>query len=254
MRSLLLLLLIAALAGGVLLWVSRSETETPDDAWESLDDPLEEGFVAPRKGAGEDPEGGLPAIAESPRGLPRILPPEAAIEDMRDALAITKRSEKTTALRSAYESIGRIAQQPRILEGLQRYAVAVEDPLVRGVVYAALGANTSGPSRAWLAERLKDGPTLVDRVGALLGLAYDAGATEAFAAVFGGLPHLAGALPERLDVRDGLAVLLAALETDPSETDARTDVAAVLKASLAKHPTWFANERAALLRLTEGQK
>jgi hypothetical protein len=246
------LLLLGVLAGGVLVWVSQGETESPDDTWDPLDEGL--GAPPPRKRSGDEPGESAPAIAASPRGLPRILPPGAAIEDVRDALAVTKRSETVAMLQMAYDSIGRIAQQPRILTGLQRYALAVEDPQVRGAVYAALGANTSGPSRAWLAARLKDGPTLVDRVGALLGLAYDAGATEAYAEVFGGLPHLPGALPERLDVRDGLAVVLAALEKDPSEALARGDVAAVLRASLAKHPKWFAKERAAMRRLSEDAK
>ena len=55
-------------------------------------------------------------------------------------------------------------------------------------------------------------------------------------------------------MRDGLAVVFTALEKDPSEALARGDVAAVLRASLAKHPKWFANERAAMRRLGEDAK
>lgn len=237
MRVVLLLLLTALLAGGLLLWLdSREDATGGEDLILSLEDG---GPDEPRPLADQDEPATTPtATAPTAHGVPRILPPDAAIEDVRDALALTDAEARAGALAAAYASIGRIAAGPRILAGLQRYAVALDDPRVRGVVYAALGANTSGPSHAWLARQLASGPALEDRLGALLGLAYDAQAPAVPVAALGGLPCRRGALPKRVDVREALPALLTALEGA-----AVRDALPVLEASLAEHGGWYAASR-----------
>lgn len=233
MRAAPTLLLVAALAAGALWWLgSQGDAPPADDTLLAFDDDE----PAPKEvGTPETPRTVPTAATPSERGMPRILPPDAAIEDIRDALALKDAAAREASLRAAYGSIGRIAQAPRILVGLQRHAVTVEDARVRGATYAALGANTSGPSHAWLARKLADGPALEDRIGALLGLAYDANGSERTAAALGGLPHKSDALPKRVDVREALPRVLASLEGD-----ALLDVLPVLEASLEAHDGWFA--------------
>ncbi|MDF1701764.1 MAG: hypothetical protein P1V36_11465 [Planctomycetota bacterium] len=243
MRIALLLLLTALLAGGLLLWLdSREDTTGGEDLILSLEEGRPD---EPRGPADQDEPATTPtATAPTAHGVPRILPPDAAIEDVRDALALGDADARTAALAAAYGSIGRIAAGPRILAGLQRYAIALDDARVRGVVYAALGTNTSGPSHAWLARQLASGPALEDRLGALLGLAYDAKAPVAVVAALGGLPCRQDALPKRVDVREALPALLTALEGA-----AVRDALPVLEASLAEHGAWYAASREAIERL-----
>ena len=58
-------------------------------------------------------------------------------------------------MQAAYDAITRIAKQDRVLEGLQRYVLRVEDPLARGIVFAALGANRDARNIEWLRARLE---------------------------------------------------------------------------------------------------
>lgn len=235
-----LLLLLAVGAGGALVWFSQRAAEEPEDGFLL---PVDDAPRTPPKRA-ETPDERPVASAPSASGLPRILPPDAAVEDIRDALARKEPKAREAALQSTYDSIGRIAQQSRILVALQRYAGDVEDAAVRGVTWAALGANREGSARAWLAGRLSRGPTLQDRVGALLGLAYDPKATPTRARSLGGLPHRRGTLPERLDVRAALASLFVALQGDtPQDADrieaALLDVLPVLESTLTKSGAFY---------------
>lgn len=234
-RTTLFLLLLALVAGGVLLALNARGTQAPPE-----DDLLDGALDDTPKPAPADDEGEVvetPVIANpKTQGIPRILPPDAAIEDVRDALAIADEGTRHGALRDIYGSIGRIAQAPRILQGLQRHVLLVEDARVRGVTYAALGANTSGTSHAWLAGELAKGRGLEARVGALLGLAYAKDGDERTARSLGGLPHRIGSLPKRADVRDGLKTLVPLLEGD-----AARDALPVLRASLTAHADWYAS-------------
>ena len=231
-RATLLLLLIALLAGGTLLLLQAREGGTPpqDDLLGDLED-------EPR---GDAPEDDAPAVqptgddAPVGGGVPRILPPDAAIEDVRDALAIQEASGRRDALGEAYAAIGRIAQAERILVGLQRHVLSVADARVRGVTHAALGANASGTSHAWLVARLREDRDDLGRLGALLGLAYAAEAAPRAAPSLGELPYRARVLPARVDVRDALASWLGTLEGA-----AARDALPVLRASLAAHDGWF---------------
>ncbi len=231
-RTTLVLLLLALLAGGVLLWLNARSARTPaqDDLLDLFEDDTPKDA-----GAADRPVASTPAAeVGTPRGVPRILPPDAAIEDVRDAQALEDIGARRAALAAAYASIGRIAQTERILGGLQRYALDVEDARVRGATYAALGANTSGPSRAWLVERLREERDDVARLGALLGLAYAKAQDARDATALGDLPHRTGALPARVDVRDALPAIVARLDGTVGR-----DALVVLRASLGAHDGWY---------------
>lgn len=236
-RTTLFLLLLALIAGGVLLALNARGRQVPpaDDLLDELDDDTP---PRPRTVVSDEATPTPAADTPTPTGVPRILPPDAAIEDVRDALAMGDDDARAAALRAAYGSMGRIAQAPRILAGLQRHALGIEDARVRGVTYAAIGANTSGTSHAWLATRLTKSPGAEARVGALLGLAYTDEGSERTARSLGGLPHRIGALPKRADVRTALAAWLPTLSGE-----AARDALPVLRASLAAHDGWYAELR-----------
>lgn len=240
MRATLSLLLLALVAAGVFLFLGSTGDGPP--TYEDTDvidtrPPRETPDTVP-----DEPE--TPAVvAAGPAGVPRILPPDAAIEDVRDALTLEDTAARAEALRAAGGALGRIAQTPRVLQGLQKYVRTVSDPRVRAVVYAALGANTSGIARAWLAEQLQRETTPAARLGALLGLAHDAEASERTAEVLGGLPYRAGALPARLDVREALGEALAAFAEEAGQAAAR-DALPVLRETVRRHPTWFEDQAA----------
>jgi hypothetical protein len=239
-------LLLAVAAGGAVVWFGQSKDQGTEDG--SI--LLFEDEAPPPGTDGGDPQAEEPvASAPSSGGLPRILPPDAAVEDVRDALALKDAAERSAALGSAYGSIGRIAQQERVLTGIRRYANDVEDAQVRGVTWAALGANHSGTVRAWLAGRLRDGPTTPDRIGALLGLAHDAEKPPRAARSLGGLPHRQGALPERLDVRGALPALFIALATDGVAKDALRDALAVLETTLVEARDFYGEQAEAVAAL-----
>jgi hypothetical protein len=158
---------------------------------------------APRKAA--------PAAPAPPSGLPRLLPPDAALEDVRDALALEEASARADALHEATRGLARFAGDERRLAALERLRAAEPDPRVRAVALAALGASRDGVHLAWLALRLGRGPA-PDRLGALIALAEDPKGQPGRAATLGDLPYRYGALPERSDVRSALATLAPALD------------------------------------------
>ena len=203
-RTLLPLGLVALLVTAGLLWATQRDTPSPasyDLAGEpdagTRTRPGQEPAAAPRT---EDPRG-------RPQGLPRILPPEAAIEDVRDAQSL-EGPARTQALAEAYAALGRIAATERILVALQRAVTAEEDVQVRGVVLAALGANRSEANVAWLAARLQAGPAGEDHLGALLALANAGDGVALEVGSLGGLTVRWGALPARDDVLAGLRHVL----------------------------------------------
>ena len=243
MRATLTLLLLALVAAGVFMFLGAQE----DDPAPYEPPPDIEG--EPPRDTEEPPESPAAAVvADDPRGVPRVLPPDAAIEDVRDALAVTGDEARADALRAAAGAIGRIAATPRIRIALQRQVLTVEDPGVRGVVYVALGASSDGPGRAWLAERLARESAPRARLGALLGLAQDVDAPEDIAHTLGGLPYRAGPLPDRVDVRDALADVLEAFGATDARAVAR-DALPMLQTTLALRGTWYAALRQPILDL-----
>ena len=121
-----------------------------------------------------DPAPSAPRVSVLPRdGVPRVLPPDAAIEDVRDALALADAAQRARDVQAAYEAVARVAADPDVIRELQRYVGRVEDPVARGIVLAALGANRHAGNIDWLAQQLLSGKTEEDRLGALLGLAWD---------------------------------------------------------------------------------
>jgi hypothetical protein len=129
-------------------------------------------------------------------GVPRVLPPDAAIEDVRDALALVDEAARVQALQAAYAAITRLVTDSQVVDGLQHYVLRVEDPIARGVVLAALGASRDGRTLAWLAKRLRDGASSEERTGAFLGLVYaSSGEQLRCSNTLGGFTHTFDALP-----------------------------------------------------------
>lgn len=144
-----------------------------------------------------------PPAADSTRrgdGVPRVLPPDAAIEDVRDALALEDEGRRERAVQDAFDAITRIVQDPGVVEGLERYVLRVEDPVARGVVLAAIGARRDTATLSWLAERLRDGANVEERIGAFVGLTYAAGRSRGVCRSLSGLRVPFGKLPTRRDV------------------------------------------------------
>jgi len=167
-----LLLLAVAVAGFGIWSLLGSEDEGP-----ALDDDV--GTLVDSRGAeGDTPsdssvaERGAPTATKNRgRGLPRVLPPDAAVEDVRDALALSG-VEREQALAKARASISRLSVQgEKVRNGLRRYVESVEDPVVRAVVTSALGRSRDEGNLRWLSTRFAKAATSEERIGALIALA-----------------------------------------------------------------------------------
>lgn len=201
-RVLLILGLVAAAA-----LVFRALEEGRQEGGFELEDGAAPGTPetgpAPRAETSPPPTG--PGKTAARDGVPRVLPPDAAIEDVRDALA-QKGAARTRDVQAAYAAIARIANEGyEILRGLQRYVSDVEDPVVRGIVLAALGANRDPRNLTWLASRLRFGVSSAERVGAFLGLAYGSSDVKATCNALGGITHPVGPLPTSRTVLESVA-------------------------------------------------
>lgn len=174
------------------------------------------------------------------RGIPRVLPPDAAIEDVRDALALES-EERTTALREASQAISRLAAQGEdALRPLRKYARKVEDPVARGVVVASLGTARSDENIRTLAESWSRGATDAERMGALIALAHpqkneSSSPDEATSEVLASLPYQHVALPTSMTVLKAGARFL-----DRSQGALSQDALPVLLRSIGSHREWAA--------------
>ena len=190
----ILLVLGLLAAAALVLWALE---DAADEGGFALDGGGDGASRAPRVDEPDAPP--TPRTTDEGRardGVPRVLPPDAAIEDVRDALALPDEAARVHALQAAYAAITRLAQDTQVVDGLQRYVLRVEDPLARGVVLAALGASRDGRTLAWLAKRLRDGASSEERTGAFLGLIYaHSGEQLRCSNTLGGLTHTFDALP-----------------------------------------------------------
>jgi len=174
------LLVFTVLGAALLVWllVQGDDDPTPyadDDAPRETETQREHKARTP----GTAREGRDEPAAAARRGIPRVLPPDAAVEDVRDALAL-EGEERATALRAASAAIGRLAAQGReALKPLSSYAKTVEDPVIRGVVTASLGSERSAANVSALAEAWARGATDAERMGALIALAHPHAASNA---------------------------------------------------------------------------
>ena len=240
------LLLLAVAAAGFGIWaLLGSEDEGPaleEDAGTLVDLAGSEGDAPPDPSAAE--RGAPTATKNRGRGLPRVLPPDAAVEDVRDALALAG-VEREQALAKARASIARLAVQgEKVLNGLRRYVASVEDPVVRGVVTSALGRARDEENLRWLTTRLAKAATSEERIGALIALA-DPGQDEGDAAaippgsarstLLGDMPYTYVALPtSRLVLKSGTRFL------DTSAGASAKEALPVLSRAIEVSPKWAA--------------
>lgn len=138
-------------------------------------------------------------------GVQRLLPADAALEDLRDALAL-EGDARAAALREAWIATGRIAASRRkVLLELHELIRDESDDVLRGVATSALGATRTDENLRWLETRLAASATFEVRLGALIALARP-GASA-------GRPR-AGAL--RVNALGGLVCDYAVLPNDSS--------------------------------------
>jgi hypothetical protein len=245
-----LLLVCAAVAGAGLVWLLVAEGEGPAERDPGSDESLAGGAATGLDQAGtavpgeSERERTTRARAQAAReepGLPRVLPPDAAVEDIRDALALSG-DARIDGLRRAHVAIARLlAQDDAVATPLRSYAQDVEDAAVRGNVIAAFGARREAASEAWLRDRLAAAPTAPERIGALIAFARpdaarpedDPAVREASAATLGGLPYRYVALEA---TPDRIASLATILRTTSAQEAA--DALPILLASITAESAW----------------
>ena len=231
-----------AVVAGAVLWLLLAEGDEPT----SLDPDLTGSLDTPVDPPSEDdmPTVVAPPTPQTPGaepGLPRVLPPDAAVEDFRDALTLTGEA-RADEMQRAHAAIGRLAKEgPAVIQGLRRYADRVEDETIRGLVFASLGTNRSEAHRQWLRDRFAGAPTKEERVGALIALAQplpkpkrtDPKPTEATSALLGGLRYRY--VPLEAEPRTQRAAALTLSTDDAAEAGATL---AILLRTIEAHATW----------------
>jgi hypothetical protein len=246
MRMPVLLLLVLVAGTGTWLLV-RDGGEGEPAAPPGGDPPREAGPAAPP--AGSEPPAPPPALptGDGPDAdpVPRILPPDAALEDIRDALTAEDEAARGPALQAAFVSTTRVADsRTSILREFHRRIEREEDARVRGVATAAMGSSSAEENRRWLHGMLTSGVAKEDRLGALVALARPTKATrrdaisEARAPALGGLAYDYTALPEDEDLLIALASFL-----DSTESEGTSDALPILLRSVersAMHATLLA--------------
>ncbi len=193
--SILLILGLVA-ATGLVYWALPTDEDAAGVDLDGGDSLADGGREAPSADEREDADQAAPKRPLARDGVPRVLPPDAAIEDVRDALALTDADARTRAAQDAYDAIARIANDSTgVAEGLQRYVLRVEDGIARGIVLAALGTNRDAGNLAWLAGRLGGGASSAERQGAFLGLTRGDHTPAAPCGTLAGIKHPLGPLP-----------------------------------------------------------
>jgi len=165
-RAFLVLIALILLTGiGILVVAVLDDSEEiVKETWKDTDE--DEPTAAPDT---PDPPSTVEAPANDPNRVPRVLPPDAAIEDIRDALAAEDRIET----QEAYERFGRLAASTgRVRTALRKQLAATTDPRVRAIAIAAIGHARDPDNERWLRSILNDKRAAgSDRSSALLALA-----------------------------------------------------------------------------------
>lgn len=225
-----LLLGAAVLAAGLGAWLlSRDEPQREPRSEEARDlsDPAPRGArtretppAFGRPGPGGATVAEPTPLPEAGDPVPRILPPDAAIEDLRDALALGD-DERGPALQSAFDGAARLAAGSETARStLRRRIDKLGDVRLRGVATAALGTSPTDANQRWLRTALRDGTNDEMRLGALIALARpaasDEGAAAARSTLLGSLAYpygplrddtrLLGAVARFLDSTNGVAM------------------------------------------------
>lgn len=135
-RTTAVLLLAAAALIGVVVYGFVSDTDpVPDDEYATHT--TSGGTTRPTHGTGEgdDSDAGPTPNAESEPLVPRVLPPDAAIEDVRDAYA----ARDLRALQATYERVTRLTTSNASYKAaLQRAVNAESDTHVAALVNSAM--------------------------------------------------------------------------------------------------------------------
>jgi len=175
----------------------------------------------------------LPTAVADP--IPRILPPDAAIEDLRDSLALPP-GDRKQPLQRAYRALGHLAQsKAAALRELRSHLAGLDDPTLRGVVLAALGAERNPLNLRWLAGRLGTAPSSQERLGALIALARGPQQEHARAPSLGGLGYAFGPLPANADVRAACASFMTRGEQERAQ-----EALPILRATIERSLTYAA--------------
>lgn len=170
--------LLAVLAGGALFYLAL---RTDPDADEVIEDPprYERDSEAAPPERDDDPVAAQPADGTEPptnapgESVPRILPADAALEDVRDAFV----AGDVEALTRAYEQLIRLSSTRRAL--IMQELPTTDGASVRGIALAALGVHGRAADLDWIASRLGASGFPSEQLGALIGLcSYKAEATE----------------------------------------------------------------------------
>lgn len=183
--------------------------------------------------AAADPAGPVDAPQERPPVVPRVLPPDAALEDVRDALVAVDRD----ALAQAYASIGRLADRSApSLTALQRQIQRTDDTRVRGVAIVATSRSGSVSSLRFAATRLmqpkrRDVGDVVGAWAALVLGRSTAGAETVTLESLGGLDVMVGRVAD--DEYSAQAIRFF-LDHTPEAGEERTDLIALWIASIER--------------------
>ncbi len=164
MRIVLALFALLLLAGVAILVVAYFEESEPADEQAVYDEDEE-------PEPNDEPADAPPVVDDDddPRRVPRVLPPDAALEDIRDALA----ANDVDALQAAYEQLGRLAaSKGRVRTALRNQIASMADADVRAIAIAAIGQSRDDDNEEWLVSVLTDRrAALTDRTSALVALA-----------------------------------------------------------------------------------
>ncbi len=183
----------------------------------------------------QPPKQAPPAPAPEGDLVPRVLPPDAAIEDVRDALTLTG-PKRTREVQAAYDAIVRIADDaPGVRQGLQRYLARVESPLARGIVLAGLGSDRAPANITWLSQRLVTATTAPERIGALHGLAFGTSEFAQTSETLAGIKMPVGHLPPGREARKAVGTFL-----DGKHGAAATDANAVVLLNVSEQVDYAA--------------
>lgn len=169
---------VAVLAGGALFYMALRTSGVDEDAseeqasHESDARPEAHGRDEDRPAAEADERETQPATTPSDF-VPRILPADAALEDVRDAYV----AQDAEALTHAYEQLVRLSSTRRAL--IMRELPTTDGASVRGIALAALGRNARPADLDWIAGQLGASTFPSEQLGALIGLcSYKTEATE----------------------------------------------------------------------------
>ena len=165
--------------------------------------------VAPTPPPVREPANVEPRRASNEPVVPRVLPPDAALEDVRDALF----ANDPDLLVEASTSIGRLASQSaQSLVALQRQIDRTDDARIRGVAIVATSRSRSDAALRYASKQLiqtkrREAPDIVGSFAALL-LAPNAKTKPVALSQLSDLPVIVGDVDARDHVERAIVFFL----------------------------------------------